>query len=129
MPERGVAPHDCDGGPPLRGLKLPPGNGGRIAKGAEDLGGPEWRETGQASRRVTRHLAPAALDASKERRHPLHRFGRRVGVIEIVEEPEERIRCPFRRQLQQVEEVPNLDGMNLHRRRGQQDEALGALLE
>ena len=55
--------------------------------------------------------------------------GGRARVREIVEEPEERAGRPFRRESQQVEEVPYLDRMDLHRGCRQQHEPLGACLE
>ena len=80
----------------------------------------------EAPRRLARHLAPVALDGPEERRHPLHRLRRRARVREIVEEPEERAGRPFRRQSQQVEEVPYLDRMDLHRGRRQQHKTVSA---
>ena len=56
----------------------------------------------------------------KESRHALHRIGRRVRVIDVVEEGEKRLRGPLVGEPQQVEQIPDFDGVHLHRRRRQE---------
>ena len=45
-------------------------------------------------------------------------------MIDILEELEERIRRPFGRKPQQIQQIPHLDGVHLHRGRSQQHQAL-----
>ena len=61
--------------------------------------------------------------------HPLHRVGRRIRVVHVVEEFEERLCGPLPGQAQQVEQIPHLDGVDLHRGRGEQHEPLRTVLE
>src|SRR5690606_33196932 len=46
----------------------------------------------------------------------------------LLEETDERLLRPFRRQPEQAQEIEHLDRMDLHRRGGQQDESLGSIL-
>ena len=50
-------------------------------------------------------------------------------MLQILEELQERRRGPFIRQAQKREQVPCFDGMNLHRRRRKQKQALRAFLQ
>ena len=56
-------------------------------------------------------------------------LGRRVRLREIVEEAEERVVGPLRRQSKQVQQIPYFDGMHLHGRGSQQNEPRGSLPE
>ena len=70
-----------------------------------------------------------ALRGPEKPRHPLHRVGRRIRVAHVVEELEERPCRPLVGQAQQVEQLPHLDGVDLHRGRGEQHEPPGTILE
>ena len=69
------------------------------------------------------------LRGPEQPRHPLHRVGRRIRVAHVVEELEERLCGPLAGQAQQVEQIPHLDRVDLHRGRGEQHEPLRTVLE
>ena len=98
MPDRRVPPHDREGRPAFGRLQLPARDARGVAEGAEDLPRPERREAGEARRRIPGHRSPVALDGPEERRHPLHRLRRRIRVVDVLEESQERFRRPLRRQ-------------------------------
>ena len=86
-------------------------------------------ESGQALLLLPRDLPVAHLHRPEQPRHTLHRRWRRNPLPRVGEELEKRVRRPLRRQPEQGEQVPDLDGIHLHRRRGQQHKAGGAILQ
>ena len=121
MTDRRVRPSDRDGRAPLRRSQLPARNARLVAKGAQNLADLEGRQPAKARDLISRRFSPLALDRPEQPRHAVQRL--RLRSFEVVEKPEERVRSPLRRKSEQIEKIPKLDGMNLHRRRRQQDQA------
>ena len=70
-----------------------------------------------------------AFDRLEQPRHAIQRLRGRTRVVDLLEEVEEGRRRPLRGQPEQVQQVPHLDRMYLHRGRRQQDQSLRTRLE
>ena len=124
-----VREHDTDRRAALGGLQAPAGNARLVAQGAKQRGSSQARQAGQALDRVAGCFTVMALDSLEQPRHPIQRFRRGVRLPDLLEEVEERCLRPLRGQTEQIQQVPHLYRMHLHRGCGQQDESLRACLQ
>ena len=115
--------------PAFRSLQLPARNAGRVAQCAENLVGFQTRQVRTALHIGRLDFAVCTLGRPKQRSHSVQGLRRRARLLDIVEEIEKRLGAPFGRQTEQAQQIPDFDGMYLHRRCGQQDQSLDTLFQ
>ena len=125
-----VGSGDGDGGAAPGCLERTAGKrGGGVPQRLEHCVALQGRKGGQPLRLRSIDPAEAPFDRAKHRCDPLQGLRRRVWQLDILEEVEERLLRPLRRQTEEREQIPDFDRMDLHRRRRQQEQPFGATLQ
>src|SRR5690606_35225843 len=127
--DRRRLPEQPQRGPALASLQLTPRDVGRISQCVQDPLGAQ--PAGRSRRDCGLHwgLAVRALRRAEHARQLVELLVGRAGLLQDLEEAQERRLTPFRRHTQEVEQIPNLDRVHLHRRCGEQQQPLRAMAE
>ena len=129
MADRRVRSHDGQRRAALRRLELTARNAGAIPQRTKHPFGQQAGQTGDPPGIGLRHLAELPFSGAKQPHHPFDGIDGWTGLRDVFEEPQERRRRPVLRQAQQTQQIPDFDGMDLHRRRRQQQQPVGTVLQ